>query len=315
MPPKYGFKLAPQQIHRLSTWQDFEAQVASNPKLHGWAFRGQGSTWPMHSSLSRQLLNSGVHKDAWPLQEQRILWLFKRKAHLFLEHVPAESDAFQWLGLMQHHGAPTRLLDFTWSPHVAAFFALERATSDCVVWAVCVPEIWNAAFDFRGSTVSGKDLSLRRVTNYKDRFLYNDVPFVVTDDPFVMNQRIIAQSGTFLIPGVLDQTVEQILSGLGRKRNGPKAWVVAFVLDTKALREEAMRALYRMNITNATLFPGLDGTARSLAYELEQSWVFDPKTFQARPGYEDVFKELKAKGVPEQWDGSARASYENSPGH
>ena len=37
---------------------------------------------------------------------------------------------------MQHHGAPTRLIDFTWSPYVAAFFALERATGDAAVWAV-----------------------------------------------------------------------------------------------------------------------------------------------------------------------------------
>ena len=37
---------------------------------------------------------------------------------------------------MQHHGAPTRLIDFTWSPYVAAFFALERTLADGVVWAM-----------------------------------------------------------------------------------------------------------------------------------------------------------------------------------
>jgi len=37
---------------------------------------------------------------------------------------------------MQHHGAPTRLIDFTWSPYVAAFFALERTLADGVVWAI-----------------------------------------------------------------------------------------------------------------------------------------------------------------------------------
>ena len=38
-----------------------------------------------------------------------------------------------------------------------------------------------------------------------------------------------------------------------------------------------MRALYMMNITNATLFPDLDGLARSLAYELEFHWKYDPR--------------------------------------
>jgi hypothetical protein len=49
---------------------------------------------------------------------------------------PEPDDDFQWLALMQHHGAPTRLIDFTWSPYVAAFFALERTLTDGVVWAM-----------------------------------------------------------------------------------------------------------------------------------------------------------------------------------
>jgi hypothetical protein len=64
------------------------------------------------------------------------LRIFQKKAHLFLTHIPERSDTFQWLALMQHHGAPTRLLDFTWSRHVAAFFALERTTKRAAVWAV-----------------------------------------------------------------------------------------------------------------------------------------------------------------------------------
>jgi hypothetical protein len=54
-----------------------------------------------------------------------------------------------------------------------------------------------------------------------------------------------------------------------------------------------MAALYRMNVSNATLFPGLDGTARSLAYELEQHWAYDPLTFEAVNAYEDEFDSLK----------------------
>jgi len=37
---------------------------------------------------------------------------------------------------MQHHGAPTRLLDFTYSFYIAAYFALEESEKDCAIWAL-----------------------------------------------------------------------------------------------------------------------------------------------------------------------------------
>src|SRR5207249_10091816 len=66
---------------------------------------------------------------------------FKRRAHTDLQphQVPAEGNAGEWLALMQHFGAPTRLLDVTQSPYVAAYFALEDAVDgveQCAVWAV-----------------------------------------------------------------------------------------------------------------------------------------------------------------------------------
>ena len=91
-----------------------------------------------------------------------------------------------------------------------------------------------------------------------------------------MNQRLIAQSGTFVMPGVLDEPIEALVS--------PSA-VVKFVLDTGALRRRTMSALYHMNMSNATLFPGLDGLARSLAYELEFHWAFDPMSMKKRMGF------------------------------
>lgn len=45
-----------------------------------------------------------------------------------------------------------------------------------------------------------------------------------------------------------------------------------------------MRALYSMNMTNATLFPDLDGLARSLAYELEFHYADDPRKPPAEAG-------------------------------
>jgi hypothetical protein len=223
------------------------------------------------------------------------LSLFKRKAHLFLDHIPDETDYFQWLGLMQHHGAPTRLIDFTWSPEVAAFFALESAAphSKCAVWAVAVPKLWNASFRFSDRELKAGALSLRQPENYERYYLSNDVPFVSTDDPVIMNQRIIAQSGTFVVLGVLSEPVERIISDLGGAR--ADEWIKEFVFDVDLVRPKAIAALYRMNVSNATLFPGLDGMARSLAYELEQHWAYNPRTFEAVNAYEAEFDQLKGR--------------------
>ncbi len=53
-----------------------------------------------------------------------------------------------------------------------------------------------------------------------------------------------------------------------------------FILPAAKIRETALRELYRMNITYATLFPDLDGLARSLAYELEFHWAYNPRTME-----------------------------------
>ena len=60
------------------------------------------------------MIGDGIVKEEyWGSQEKRILRIFQRKGHLFLTHIPDRLDIFQWLALMQHYGAPTRLLDFT----------------------------------------------------------------------------------------------------------------------------------------------------------------------------------------------------------
>ena len=126
----------PYRVIRLKSWDEFLNTITDTP-YSDWAFRGERSAeWPLYSALARYLTVFRVHPKAWPEQEQRILRIFKRKAHQYLPQPPEPDDDFQWFALMQHHGAPTRLIDFTWSPYVAAFFALERATGDAVVWAL-----------------------------------------------------------------------------------------------------------------------------------------------------------------------------------
>ena len=264
---------------RVTSWDDFRTTVL-DPRYRSWAFRGHAdATWPLFSSLSRYLQTYRVHRDAWPQQEARILRIFKRKAHLLLQHLPSQNDSFEWLALMQHHGAPTRLLDFSWSPFVAAFFALEHAATDAAVWAVFPPGLnTRPNRTLRPSqTISGDEIGPWVEGAYEEHFLPNTFEMAVIGEPHNMNQRLLAQGGTFVMPGVLHKPIEALV---------PKDSVAKFVLATDVVRRDAMAELYAMNISNATLFPGLDGLARSLAYELEHHWAFDPITMEKREGYE-----------------------------
>jgi FRG domain len=256
------------RVYRLTSWDAF-LDLVINPPYSNWAFRGErDERWPLYSSLSRYLQNFHIHKDAWPEQEERILRIFKRKAHQFLERPPEWDDDFQWLALMQHHGAPTRLIDFTWSPYVAAFFALERTVADGVVWAL------NPARIDSSRNKRPARLDPRVPGNLARYYQKGDHRLIWMGEPYTMNRRLIAQSGTFAVPGLLDVPVESILSDRDQE-----SILAKFVL-ANPVRETAMRELYRMNITFATLFPDLDGLARSMGYELEFHWGYNTRTME-----------------------------------
>jgi hypothetical protein len=266
---------------RLGSWNDFLDIVRSTP-YSNWAFRGERhANWSLSTSLSRHFKDFGIHPRAWPEQERRILRIFKRKAHQYLAQPPALDDDFQWLALMQHHGAPTRLLDFTWSPYVAAFFSLERATDDAAVWALNPSELGSREVRKPGAParITLPEMDLRIPGNFARYFLPGDHAFIWVGEPDTMNRRLIAQSGTFAVPGVLDAPLENVLL----RYPEPGNMIAKIVLPAGKVREDGLRELYRMNLTYATLFPDLDGLARSLGYELEYHWAYDPRTMEPLP--------------------------------
>jgi hypothetical protein len=252
------------KVIRLSRWSEFIEQTEA---LEGWAFRGHVSAqWPLMPSLSRRLQQFSPDPRLWPLRESRAMRIFRRKAHIYLHDRTALEDDLRCLALMQHHGASTRLLDFTKSPFVAAFFALENASRDVAVFALNTPGLWNAAPSFDPSLTRSR-IDPRVAGNFERYFTGNKLPLIWFGEPSEMDSRLVAQSGLFVVPGVLDQPLDVILDGYG----GSESLLTKFILPLE-MRESAMRALYRMNVTYATLFPDLDGLARSVSYELEAIW-------------------------------------------
>lgn len=264
--------------YRVGSWEEFLELITDTP-FANWAFRGQSNgSGPLFTSLARYFLNYRIHPSAWPDQEERVLRIFKRKAHQYLAQPPAAGDDFQWLALMQHHGAPTRLLDFTWSPYVAAFFALTKSLGDGCVWALNPERVSRERTRVSSGrvTITPAKVDPNKPGNFRKHFLRGQAPFLWVGEPGMMNRRLIAQSGTFAVPGLLHKPIEDILSGYPEPQN----ILAKFILPSDKVREKGLRELYRMNITWATLFPDLDGLARSLGYELEFHWAYNPRTMR-----------------------------------
>lgn len=248
----------------VSDWNEFVSLTAS---LDGWAFRGQqDANWPLLSSLSRYLEAFVRDRSSWRMREERAIRVFRRKAHNYLADASVLMNDLRCLALMQHYGAPTRLLDFTKSPFVAAFFALEKAVGDAAVFALDTPTLWNATP--AGNPALDRELiDPRKDGNFERFYLQNTNAVLWIGEPTEMDRRLVAQSGTMAVPGVLDKSLDEILSEY--RRDEP---LMKKIVLPQALREEAMKALYRMNITHATLFPDLEGLARSIGVELEIVW-------------------------------------------
>jgi hypothetical protein len=166
-----------------------------------------------------------------PDQERAALEIFKRRALPHLDRVPAND--LEWLAIAQHHGIATRLLDWTESPLVAAYFAMETAGSEGR------PAIF--VLD-RPPAVSPQDAA--------DPFSIGSVKSY--DPPYLAN-RISAQRGVFTIQP--DPTSAAALQGL-------EQWI--FPAGAECFRIK--RIIERIGFNRATIFPDLQGLAEHVGW-------------------------------------------------
>ena len=131
--------------YKIKNWGDFVRRVdrfvtPRRGETNRFIFRGQAdSEWQLEPSLARDLKRYKIPKDNAPALEQKARAEFAKQAHLRFSSLPLpdEKDFLKWWELMQHYNAPTRLLDWTKSAYVAAYFAVvAQPERDGAVWAV-----------------------------------------------------------------------------------------------------------------------------------------------------------------------------------
>ncbi|NPU85906.1 MAG: FRG domain-containing protein [Syntrophaceae bacterium] len=253
---------------KICKWEDFDEAVRELD-FRTWVFRGHyDASFELKTSLYRMLeeVEDLIEKKKGKRQklvkdrrEEILLEKFQSTAHLYLKHSLPEindkhTNRLEWNAIMQHYGTPTRLLDVTLSPYIAMYFALEKGSTDCCVFA------FNHKIlkEFDEEYFSGEDFAKEVFANRK-----GDRSFIIPFDPSLKTERILAQQGLFLVPSNNYETFNEILKHYNLKRIACKKIIIP-----SSLRLEGNIRLQRMNITTKSLFPGLEGFCRSLRYEV-----------------------------------------------
>jgi len=145
---------------------------------------------------------------------------------------------------MQHHGAPTRLLDFTESFWIALYFAFEEAENDCAVVALDPSSLARNQPGLDYNVILKENIEAGAHT---DDLLYSNVPFFTND-------RLAIQKGTFVFSLNLCRSFHDLL--IQNQKVFEPLTVCA------SLFPEIRRRLNDFNCNSRTLFPGIDGYAR-----------------------------------------------------
>lgn len=247
-----------------------------NPTLRRYrspfVFRGQGSTAPLSTSLQRV---AGNTRDV----ERHLVRAFRKYAQA---SAPALDSVWSWLALGQHHGLPTRLLDWTYSPLVALHFVTAdeaRYGEDGLIWRVNVTAT-NATLpgpvaevlqgegadvftvemlgqlgqrEGRGGGRLDFDAQMGWLEHLEEQA---GGPFLLFLEPPSVDQRIVQQSALFSLLSTPGADMDAWLTG------HPDA--AQRIRVPAALKWEIRDKLDQLNITERTLFPDLSGLSQWL---------------------------------------------------
>ena len=249
---------------RIETWAELHEEMFADSwnkelGLHrsSFAFRGR---WNADDDLGTSLVRLGG--DSATL-EGHLLRAFRKYASRGA--VPVDS-LWNWLALGQHHGLPTRLLDWTYSPYVALHFATakrERYDQDGAVWMIDyrsaheeTPSPLRERLADEGADVFTTEMLGRVASGLRELDELGD-DFVVFVEPPSFDDRIVNQYALFSLMSRADASLDRWLEK--RPQLGRRLVIPA------ELKWEIRDKLDQANITERVLFPGLDGVSRWVA--------------------------------------------------
>ena len=238
-------------LHELLFADSWHEQLARHRS--DFVFRGEASR-ETKLSTSLQRLGGGFGEV-----EPHLLRNFRKYARA--ADVP-EDSLWHWLAVAKHHGLPTRLLDWTYSPYVALHFATAYPSGydhDGAIWMVdfvktnrLLPAELRDAVEEQGMNALSAEL-LRDHAPTLAAFDRLGDDFVVFFEPPALDDRIVNQYALFSLMPSPEARMDDWL-----ERHPELARRVVLPAE---LKWEVRDKLDQANITERVLFPGLDGLA------------------------------------------------------
>jgi hypothetical protein len=237
-------------------------------------FRGQeDEAWDLETSLYREYNRLSKRQNDKSLfdREKMLLREFLRQYARFGNNQRFDDMGyFEWLTLMQHYGAPTRFLDFSYSFYVALYFASKNInfnkskTTNFSIFAVnyrwieqrfkeIAPERITKLFITKDNLGKDKEIQKEIIESSEDGKRFKGVRNANT---FNYNSRLVHQRGTFLIPMDIDESFLTNLNAMlidGNKIYDNKVIKINVSLDEKHL-VYLYKQLRHMNISAENLF-------------------------------------------------------------
>ena len=258
-------------------------------RLNSHIFRGQREDWPLKPKLLRALESFRIEPGNYRNRENNMLRKFRSRIDLYAASITAKpKDLLGEYSLMQHYGAPTRLLDFSKSLYLAAYFAVEDVEhkEDSFIW--CINEIIVLDKIAPLDNCSAADGNLKESQYEKMRELAKAELSTSSDDtsgllilqPEEENERISRQQGLFLFSRTLAESIEDVLRQEYAWEDEINERDVSYYdkgnFDELALkirirhdcRMDILQNLNQMDVNHEKLFPGIEGFCRSLYFQL-----------------------------------------------
>jgi hypothetical protein len=251
--------------HRVENWLELQEALFAgswNEALKrfrpSFAFRGvPDARHDLSTPLNR-------HEGAFAQHEKDLLRAFRKYARGTSDHTC--ETLWDWLALAQHHGLPTRLLDWTFSPYVALHFMTddpELYDVDGMVWCVdyretnrLLPKPLQEQLRQEGADVFTAEMLSAVAEDLATFDQLTDHPCVLFFEPPSLDDRIVNQFALFSMMNGPELRLDTFLSSQERG--------VRRLIIPASLKWEVRDKLDQANVTERVLFPGLDGLSRWL---------------------------------------------------